>query len=209
VVHSWEGDGGGQGGGGARGPAAGASDGATPTPLPAILRWPNYHSSLARLPSSTPAGLLLRFGERAPPSAPGGGFYFGASSLACSSSHPLRQALLRIQRPACGSGLPQRDGAAAQASTTQAWPRSSRSTTSGLPVIARVLQQPFFTTELISKLIKDCEAMMGVIFPAAAQQQRCSPCRRSEAAAPPSAASRCRPCGSPTGCSSRFSSHRR
>ncbi|KAL6650113.1 hypothetical protein ACP70R_014337 [Stipagrostis hirtigluma subsp. patula] len=36
-----------------------------------------------------------------------------------------------------------------------------------LPVIARVLQQPFFTTELISKLVKDCEAMMEAVFPAA------------------------------------------
>ncbi|XP_062215391.1 SPX domain-containing protein 5-like [Phragmites australis] len=36
-----------------------------------------------------------------------------------------------------------------------------------LPVIAGVLQQPFFTTELISKLVKDCEAMMEAVFPAA------------------------------------------
>ncbi|GJN40866.1 hypothetical protein PR202_gn00279 [Eleusine coracana subsp. coracana] len=35
-----------------------------------------------------------------------------------------------------------------------------------LPVIAGVLQQPFFTTELISKLVKDCEAMMEAVFPA-------------------------------------------
>ncbi|TVU02682.1 hypothetical protein EJB05_06154 [Eragrostis curvula] len=36
-----------------------------------------------------------------------------------------------------------------------------------LPVIAGVLEQPFFTTELISKLVKDCEAMMEAVFPAA------------------------------------------
>ncbi|KAL6878465.1 hypothetical protein ACP4OV_012635 [Aristida adscensionis] len=35
-----------------------------------------------------------------------------------------------------------------------------------LPVIARVLQQPFFTTDLISKLLKDCEHMMDAVFPA-------------------------------------------
>lgn len=38
-----------------------------------------------------------------------------------------------------------------------------------LPVITNVLQQPFFTTELISKLVKDCEAMMEAIFPFPAQ----------------------------------------
>ncbi|XP_062209297.1 SPX domain-containing protein 5-like [Phragmites australis] len=37
-----------------------------------------------------------------------------------------------------------------------------------LPVIASVLQQPFFTTELISKLVKDCEAMTEAVFPAPA-----------------------------------------
>jgi hypothetical protein len=46
-----------------------------------------------------------------------------------------------------------------------------------LPVVAGVLQQPFFTTELISKLLKDCEAMMEAVFPAtpnddAGQQQQ-------------------------------------
>jgi SPX domain protein involved in polyphosphate accumulation len=41
-----------------------------------------------------------------------------------------------------------------------------------LPVIARVLQQPFFTTDLITKLVKDCEATMEAVFPAAAQQRR-------------------------------------
>jgi SPX domain protein involved in polyphosphate accumulation len=39
-----------------------------------------------------------------------------------------------------------------------------------LPVIANVLQQPFFTTELISKLVKDCEAMMEAVFPLPPQQ---------------------------------------
>jgi len=37
-----------------------------------------------------------------------------------------------------------------------------------LPVIAGVLQQPFFTTDLISELVRDCEAMMEAVFPAAA-----------------------------------------
>lgn len=34
-----------------------------------------------------------------------------------------------------------------------------------LPVIAGVLQQPFFTTELISRLVRDCEAIMDAVFP--------------------------------------------
>ncbi|KAG0451679.1 hypothetical protein HPP92_026035 [Vanilla planifolia] len=32
-----------------------------------------------------------------------------------------------------------------------------------LPFIAKVLKQPFFTTELVSKLVKDCETMMDAI----------------------------------------------
>jgi hypothetical protein len=63
---------------------------------------PPRHSSLARLPSNAPAGLLLRFGERKPLSAPGSGFCFGrrlrrilfgrllgASSSAGSASDPV------------------------------------------------------------------------------------------------------------------------
>ncbi|WVZ57236.1 hypothetical protein U9M48_007645 [Paspalum notatum var. saurae] len=38
-----------------------------------------------------------------------------------------------------------------------------------LPVIAGVLQQPFFTTDLISELVRDCEAMMEAVFPAASR----------------------------------------
>ncbi|KAJ3673198.1 hypothetical protein LUZ60_006572 [Juncus effusus] len=34
-----------------------------------------------------------------------------------------------------------------------------------LPFIEKVLKQPFFTTELISKLVKDCESMMESFFP--------------------------------------------
>ncbi|XP_006651486.1 SPX domain-containing protein 5-like [Oryza brachyantha] len=34
-----------------------------------------------------------------------------------------------------------------------------------LPVIAGVLQQPFYATELLSKLVRDCEAMMDAVFP--------------------------------------------
>jgi SPX domain protein involved in polyphosphate accumulation len=37
-----------------------------------------------------------------------------------------------------------------------------------LPVIAGVLRQPFFTTDLISELVRDCEAMMEAVFPPAA-----------------------------------------
>jgi hypothetical protein len=37
-----------------------------------------------------------------------------------------------------------------------------------LPFIEQVLKQPFFTTELLSKLIKECEFMMEAVFPASA-----------------------------------------
>ncbi|URD74686.1 SPX domain-containing protein [Musa troglodytarum] len=37
-----------------------------------------------------------------------------------------------------------------------------------LPVIEKVLEQPFFTTDLISKLVKECESTMDSMFPAAA-----------------------------------------
>jgi SPX domain protein involved in polyphosphate accumulation len=39
-----------------------------------------------------------------------------------------------------------------------------------LPVIARVLRQPFFTTDLISELVRDCEAAMEAVFPPAASR---------------------------------------
>ncbi|XP_042505414.1 SPX domain-containing protein 1-like [Macadamia integrifolia] len=34
-----------------------------------------------------------------------------------------------------------------------------------LPFIQRVLQQPFFTTDLLYKLVKECEAMLDSLFP--------------------------------------------
>ncbi|KAL8210340.1 hypothetical protein R6Q57_007072 [Mikania cordata] len=34
-----------------------------------------------------------------------------------------------------------------------------------LPFIQKVLEQPFFTTELVSKLVKDCEATIDELFP--------------------------------------------
>ncbi|ONK75090.1 uncharacterized protein A4U43_C03F13210 [Asparagus officinalis] len=36
-----------------------------------------------------------------------------------------------------------------------------------LPFIEKVLQQPFFMTEMISELVKECESTMEVVFPAA------------------------------------------
>ena len=36
-----------------------------------------------------------------------------------------------------------------------------------LPFIEKVLQQPFFTTDLISELVKECESTMDAVFPAA------------------------------------------
>ncbi|KAG9450404.1 hypothetical protein H6P81_010369 [Aristolochia fimbriata] len=34
-----------------------------------------------------------------------------------------------------------------------------------LPFIQKVLQQPFFTTDLLNKLVKECEAMLDTLFP--------------------------------------------
>lgn len=34
-----------------------------------------------------------------------------------------------------------------------------------LPFIQKVLQQPFFTTDLISKLVKECESTIDAVFP--------------------------------------------
>ncbi|KAA8515909.1 hypothetical protein F0562_019088 [Nyssa sinensis] len=39
-----------------------------------------------------------------------------------------------------------------------------------LPSIQKVLQQPFFTTELISKLVKECESTIDAIFPVAGEE---------------------------------------
>ncbi|XP_027106498.1 SPX domain-containing protein 3-like [Coffea arabica] len=40
-----------------------------------------------------------------------------------------------------------------------------------LPFIQKVLQQPFFTTDLISKLIKECEITIDSLFPAPAEKK--------------------------------------
>ncbi|KAK4414654.1 SPX domain-containing protein 3 [Sesamum alatum] len=45
-----------------------------------------------------------------------------------------------------------------------------------LPFIQKVLQQPFFTTDLISKLVKDCETTLETVFPPS------EPARKSRAA---------------------------
>jgi hypothetical protein len=34
-----------------------------------------------------------------------------------------------------------------------------------LPFIQKVLQQPFFTTDLLYKLVKECEIMLDILFP--------------------------------------------
>ncbi|KAL3516928.1 hypothetical protein ACH5RR_023830 [Cinchona calisaya] len=40
------------------------------------------------------------------------------------------------------------------------------------PFIQKVLQQPFFTTDPISKLIKECETAIDILFPAAQENNR-------------------------------------
>ncbi|KAL6965048.1 SPX domain-containing protein 3 [Sarracenia purpurea var. burkii] len=41
-----------------------------------------------------------------------------------------------------------------------------------LPFIQTVLQQPFFTTDLISKLVKECETTIGTVFRASKEEER-------------------------------------
>ncbi|XP_062175360.1 SPX domain-containing protein 3-like [Alnus glutinosa] len=40
-----------------------------------------------------------------------------------------------------------------------------------LPFIQKVLEQPFFTTDLISKLVKECESTIDAVFPAEEEQR--------------------------------------
>ncbi|XP_034708797.1 SPX domain-containing protein 3 [Vitis riparia] len=39
-----------------------------------------------------------------------------------------------------------------------------------LPFIQKVLQQPFFTTDLVSKLVKECESTIDAVFPAVKEE---------------------------------------
>ncbi|XVF79839.1 hypothetical protein PTKIN_Ptkin15bG0022200 [Pterospermum kingtungense] len=41
-----------------------------------------------------------------------------------------------------------------------------------LPFIQKVLQQPFFTTDLVSKLVKECENTIAEVFPVEEDQER-------------------------------------
>lgn len=41
-----------------------------------------------------------------------------------------------------------------------------------LPFIQKVLEQPFFTTELISKLVRECESIIDTVFPAEEEAER-------------------------------------
>ncbi|KAJ4955954.1 hypothetical protein NE237_012737 [Protea cynaroides] len=41
-----------------------------------------------------------------------------------------------------------------------------------LPFIQKVLRQPFFTTDLVSKLVKECENTINDVFPAAEEAER-------------------------------------
>ncbi|KAJ1687280.1 hypothetical protein LUZ63_018670 [Rhynchospora breviuscula] len=52
-----------------------------------------------------------------------------------------------------------------------------------LPFIEKVLKQPFFTTELISKLVKKCETMMDPIFPLASAAEDQAKTKESDSAA--------------------------
>lgn len=54
-----------------------------------------------------------------------------------------------------------------------------------LPFIGKVLRQPFFATELISRLVRECEATMEAVFEEASTGHA-----RSSAGTPPVAAAR-------------------
>ncbi|WVZ16574.1 hypothetical protein V8G54_009556 [Vigna mungo] len=41
-----------------------------------------------------------------------------------------------------------------------------------LPFIQKVLEQPFFTTDLISKLVKECECIIDAVFPVEEESER-------------------------------------
>ncbi|XP_020239736.1 SPX domain-containing protein 3 [Cajanus cajan] len=41
-----------------------------------------------------------------------------------------------------------------------------------LPFIQKVLEQPFFTTDLISKLVRECESIIDAVFPAEKEAER-------------------------------------
>lgn len=51
-----------------------------------------------------------------------------------------------------------------------------------LPFIEKVLKQPFFTTDLISKLVKECETTIDLVFPLAGATGKF---QSEEAVAPP------------------------
>lgn len=52
-----------------------------------------------------------------------------------------------------------------------------------LPFIQKVLEQPFFTTDLISKLVKECETTIDSVFPAS-QEQGIHPAEREAITVP-------------------------
>jgi hypothetical protein len=106
MVRSWEGDGGGKELE-VRGTRSCASDGAAPTALRVEFRCSTAraHTSVAVL-----HGAVLHrnppLQRRSPAMVWRAGAAFGVSSSAGSSAHPLRRALLGIQHPAGGGGLP-------------------------------------------------------------------------------------------------------
>ncbi|KGN65335.1 SPX domain-containing protein 1 [Cucumis sativus] len=53
-----------------------------------------------------------------------------------------------------------------------------------LPFIQKVLQQPFFTTDLLYKLVKECEAMLDRLFPANEQPTLAEAADGNEGCAP-------------------------
>ncbi|KAK6945106.1 SPX domain [Dillenia turbinata] len=56
-----------------------------------------------------------------------------------------------------------------------------------LPFIQKVLQQPFFTTDLLYKLVKACEAMLDSLFPESEQKSSVESPKGDESCNPPTA----------------------
>lgn len=59
-----------------------------------------------------------------------------------------------------------------------------------LPFIEKVLTQPFFTTDLISKLVKDCESTMDSVLPFPAAEEPGGEGAQSQSSGPPASAAR-------------------
>ncbi|CAD6251489.1 unnamed protein product [Miscanthus lutarioriparius] len=77
--------------------------------------------------------------------------------------HPPRRRARQVQR------LLPREGGGLRFIRMKDWSRSSRSTRTGalirLPFIQNVMQEPFYATDVLYKLVKECEEMLDQLLP--------------------------------------------